>query len=183
MADREPADSRLPGSRVVSGCAVVTIRHFPGDTSARDAVRQLGLAWPGDPGELTGSDPWLAWRSPQESIAFGLERDRPQRLLERLAPGRSESAVAIDLSEALGIVELHGPRLDEWLAHLVDASSIPRRPGRATRARMAEAAVLLLRLADERLWLMLDRPILAYAENWLAWAHEGAFGDTVEEPA
>ena len=152
MADAIAAKPRLAGWRVVSEFAAVAIRHFPGDTSASDAVRQIGLAWSDAPGELIGTDPWLAWRSPQESIAFGLERERLQPLLERLAPGRSDSAVAMDLSDALGVLELHGSRLDEWLARLVDAMSVPRRPGRCARAhgrrRGAAAAVLGGSLVD-----------------------------------
>jgi len=175
MADATAAMPRVAGWRVVSDVAAIAIRHFPGDTSACDAVRQVGLGWADLPGELIGTDPWLAWRSPQESIAFGLERERLQPLLERLAPGRSDSAVAMDLSDALGVIELHGSRLDEWLARLVDAMSVPRRPGRCARARMADAAVLLLRLSEDRAWMVLDRPIRAYAEDWLAYAHEGAF--------
>jgi len=133
MADATAAMPRVAGWRVVSDVAAIAIRHFPGDTSACDAVRQVGLGWADLPGELIGTDPWLAWRSPQESIAFGLERERLQPLLERLAPGRSDSAVAMDLSDALGVIELHGSRLDEWLARLVDAMSVPRRPGRCAR--------------------------------------------------
>lgn len=175
MADAIAAKPRLAGWRVVSEFAAVAIRHFPGDTSASDAVRQIGLAWSDAPGELIGTDPWLAWRSPQETIAIGLERGQLRSLMERLAPGRSDSAVAMDLSDALGVLELHGSRLDEWLARLVDAMSVPRNPGRCARARMADAAVLLLRLSEDRLWMVLDRPIRAYAENWLAYAREGAF--------
>jgi len=182
MAESIAVKPQLPGWRIVCEFAAVTIRHFPGDTCARDAAQQLGLAWSDAPGRLTGADPWLAWRSPQETIAFGLGRGRPQRLLELLAPGRSESAVAMDLSESLGVIELHGSRLDEWLARLVDAMSIPREAGRCTRARMAEAAVLLLRLENDRIWMVLDRSIRAYAENWLAYAHEGAFGARAEPP-
>lgn len=178
MADRcAAAKPGVPGWRIVSGVTAVTIRHFAGDTDARAAALQLGPAWPDAPGALTGSDPWLAWRSPQETIAFGMEHEPLRRLVERLAPGQSAGAVAIDISEATAVIELHGPRLDDWLAHLVDAMSIPRTAGRCTRARLADAAVLLLRLADDRLWLALERPIRAYAEDWLGYAHEGAFCD------
>lgn len=186
MAELIAAEPHLPGCRVVDSFSAVAIRHFPGDTSARDAVHQLGLAWSEAPGTLTGSDPWLAWRSPRETIAFGLERARSQELLERLAPGRSAGAMTIDVTEALGVIELHGVALDEWLAHLVDAMSIPRQSGRCTRARMAEAAVMLLRIAEDRLWMVIDRPIRAYAEDWLAYSHEGAFGSPEQaqgEPA
>lgn len=180
MADPGAANPCLPGWRAIAGVMAVTVRHFSGDTTARSAVRELGLDPPDEPGRLTGRDPWLAWRSPQETLALGLVHDRLQRLLESLAPGRSESAVAVDLTEALGVIELYGARLDEWLAHLVDAMSIPRREAQCTRARMAEAAVLLLRLANDRVWMVHERPLRSYVEDWLAYSREGAFG-TPEE--
>lgn len=165
-----------PGWRALGGLTAVAIRHFAKDTSARDAVRAQGLDWSDVPGELTGSDPWLAWRSPQETLVLGFEHPAQHALLKALAPGRSETAMAVDLCEALVVLELTGPHLEIWLSHLVDASAIPRAPGRVARCRLADAAVLLARLDSERVWLVADRPIAPYLSNWLSYSHEGAFG-------
>ena len=175
MADLIVAQAGLPGCRAVQRCTAITIRHADGDASAREAVQQQGLTWPEQPGSLTGADPWLAWRSPSEIIALGLQTQRLTPLLEVLAAGRSESALAAGISEALAVFELHGPMLDEWLAHLVDSTSIPRQTGRATRARMAESAVMLLRFASDRVWLVADASIALYIKDWLVYSHQGAF--------
>ena len=174
MAELIMTTATQPGCRELSGLTVMTIRHFDGDTSARAAVQAQGLVWPSESGQLSGNDPWLAWRSPQETIALGSKSAPLQAVLQALAAGRSESALAVDLSQALCVFELHGAGLDRWLAHLVDAMSIPP-PGRACRCRLADAAVLLLRLEPERVWLVADRPIAPYLSNWMSYSHQGAF--------
>lgn len=175
MVESLPARDALPGFVRLSGLTVITLRHLEGDTSARTAVQAQGLPWCAAPGELAGSGPWLAWRSPRETLALGSDGTLLPALLQALAPGHSDSAVAIDLSQALAVFELQGPRIDDWLAHLVDTASIPREAPRAARCRMMDVAVFLLRLDANRLLLLVDRPVAAYVENWLAYAHEGAF--------
>lgn len=177
MPELIPLRPGFPGVRLLASTSAITIRHFPGDASARTAVQQAGLAWCDTPGTFAGTGPWLAWRSPQETIAIGFEPARLRPLLAELAPGRHAGAAAADISEAIAGFELHGPMLDEWLAHLVDASAIPRQAGRVTRARLAEVAVMLLRLAPDRLWLLAEKPLLPYVQEWLVYAHEGAFAD------
>ena len=175
MAELIKAESGAPGWRQLSGVTALTIRHFAGDSSARDAVQAQGLNWSEVPGSLSGHGPYLAWRSPQETLTLGLQSEPLQALLAALAPGRSETAIAVDLSESLAVFELHGARLDAWLAHLVDALSIPRQSGQCSRCRLADIPVLLLRLDPERVWLVADRPVAPYLSNWLSYSHEGAF--------
>jgi hypothetical protein len=178
MADLIIADSGRPGYRQLTAVSVVTIRHFAGDNSARDAAQAQGLNWSAVPGSLTGHDPYLAWRSPQETLALGLQPQPLRAVLDALAPGRSETALAVDLSESLAVFELHGALLDVWLSHLVDALAIPRQSGQVWRCRLADIPVLLLRLDPERVWLVADRPIAPYLSNWLSYSHEGAFDAT-----
>ena len=165
-----------PGCRQLTGVTALTVRHFPGDRSAREATHALALSWSEIPGTLTGQDPYLAWRSPQETLALGLQSAPLQALLHTLAPGRSDSAIAVDLSESLAVFELHGPLLDVWLSHLVDAVAIPSQAGHVSRCRLADIAALLLRLDTERVWLVADRPVTPYLGNWLSYSHLGAFG-------
>jgi hypothetical protein len=178
MAELIHTTSGHPGCRQLTGITALTIRHFAGDSSARGAVLAQGMTWSDTAGTLTGQDPYLAWRSPQETLALGFQAARLQALLTALAPGRSQTAVAVDLSESLAVFELHGALLDAWLAHLVDARSIPRQSGQCTRCRLADIPVLLLRLDLERVWLVADRPVAPYLSNWLSYSHEGAFGAT-----
>lgn len=175
MADLIDAKAGLPGCRQLSGFTALTIRHFAGDRSASEAVLAQGLIWPNEPGALAGQDPWLAWRSPQEIMALGFQSAPLHALLHVLAPGRSETAMAVDVSQAFAVFELHGPLLDAWLSHLVDAATIPRQAGRACRCRLVDVPVLLLRLSPEHVYLVADRPITPYLGNWLAYSHSGAF--------
>jgi len=175
MAELIKAEAGHPGCRQLRDFTAITIRHFAGDSSASQAVQAQGLIWPDVPGALTGDDPWLAWRSPQEIMALGFQSAPLHALLHALAPGRSETAMAVDASQALAAFELHGPLLDAWLSHLVDAAAIPRQAGRVCRCRLADVAVLLLRLDPERAYLVADRPIAPYLSNWLSYSHTGAF--------
>ena len=175
MADLIDAKAGQPGCSQLSGFTALTIRHLAGDRSASQAVQAQGLIWPGVPGELTGHDPWLAWRSPQETLALGFRSAALHALVAALTPGRSATALAVDVSQALAVFELHGPLLDAWLSHLVDAAAIPRQAGRVCRCRLADVPVLLMRLDPERVYLVADRPIAPYLGNWLAYSHTGAF--------
>jgi hypothetical protein len=172
------ARQNAPGCRRVHGLTAITIRHLAGDNQAAEAVDAAGLAWSDVPGELTGNNPWLVWRSPQEKIALGFEAEQLNALRAALSPGQCDLAMAADVSDALAVFELHGPRLDEWLAHLVDAAAIPREPARCSRCRLADVPVLLLRLEPKRLWMVVDHTVRGYVENWLAFSHDGAFGST-----
>lgn len=173
MADLDRSPKTL--YRQLSGYTAITIRHFRGDLSAFAAVKAQSLDWPQAPGALTGVDPWLAWRGPGEVIAVGMNEKPLQEVLKALAPGQSLTAMTADLSEALAVFELVGPGLDAWLAHLVDANSIPGSAGHATRCRLADGAVILLRLEAQRIWLLADKPIAPYINQWLAYGHQGAF--------
>lgn len=177
MLELLTAKGDRPGVREITGLQICSVRYLPGDSTASKAAAALGIDWPEAPNKLVGSDPFLAWRSPRECILLSSSREPISQLLEALAPGQSASAIAIDMSEAFAVFELHGPQIDAWLAHLVDAMSVPREAGRGSRARLADVAVFLLRLASDRLWLLADRPISPYISNWLAFSHEGAFCD------
>jgi sarcosine oxidase gamma subunit len=170
-----PVRPGTPRARRVPGLRVVSLRWLDGDDSARQAMEGRGLPWVTAPGTLSGTDPIVAWRAPHERVLLGPSGAPLDALLGELAPGCQPDALAVDLSESAAVFSLDGPGLDDWLAHLVDASAIPRAAGRAATCRMADIAALLLRLAPDRLWLLVDVALVAYVEHWLAHAHEGAF--------
>lgn len=178
MADLLMATDGQPGCRTLRGLRTVTLRHGGADALAAQGVHALGLPWPLPPCTLAGVGPWLAWCGPHESLLLSHTPQPAAQFLQALAPGKSATAFAVDVSEAHAVYELHGPQLECWLSRLVDADAIPADAGRCSRARMADVAVLLLRLSAERLWLLADSPVCAYLENWLVYAHEGAFGRT-----
>lgn len=178
------ATTDAPGCRLLSGVTAVSVRFLPGDTAAQAAMLALGLPWVKSPGEMAGSDPLVCWCGPQELVCVGLDAAPLNPLLASLAPGRQDLALAIDISEAIAVFELHGPQLDRWLHHLVDAAAVPMAAGCVTRCRFADVSALLLRHSIDRLWLVVERPFAPYASNWLLHAHAGALvGLSAPDPA
>lgn len=176
MAETANATARpLPSCRLLTGLTAIKVSRFVSDTSVHTAMQSVGMAFPLTPGELSGSGPWLVWLNPREALALGPDAAPLRQLLATLAPGRSETAMAVDVSDSFATFELQGPRLENWLSHVVDASAIPPEAGRATRCRLIDIPVMLLRLNHECLWLIADRPLGPYLEDWLAYAHVGAF--------
>jgi sarcosine oxidase gamma subunit len=163
----------------LSGMGLLSIRHLPDDQGIRETVAALGLDWPAQPGHFSGHpdaaegrDVTLVWRSPQELLALSRHGPALQPLRDALAPGRMATAAAWNLSQGMMLFELQSPDLDAWLARLVDAAAIPQTNGHSSRCRLADVAVLLLRLDKERAWLLVDKPIAAYVSNWLNYAHD-----------
>jgi sarcosine oxidase gamma subunit len=167
------AEVRPAWCRTVVG-TVLSLRHFPGDVRMREAVASLGLRWPKTPNELTGIGPWLAWRSPTEAWLLGIEAAACAALLERLAPGVSPSAMAVDLSEAVVCFQIEAGWVEHVLARLVDASAVPSAMGCSTRCRMGDAAVMLLRLKEVGLWIAVERSLTDHVEAWLTYAAAAA---------
>jgi sarcosine oxidase gamma subunit len=175
MAERIADSIAAMDAHRLDGITVLSLRSLSGDTAAQRAVHDAGLTWVNVPGDFAGLDPVVAWSAPGERLLLGRQAAPLRQLLAELAPGRSESALAVDLSEAMAVIELRSPLVDQWLAHLVDASAIPREPGRCSRCRLADISAMLLRLEAGRLWLVVDRPLLPYVTEWLAYSRVGLF--------
>ena len=173
-----------PGCRRVDGLGLVTLRHRSGSPVARGLVAAQGLPWPEHTGQMVGDlsgHGLLLVRCQPEEVVVIAASSHPALadLSATLAPSRSSDVVAIDLSHGLVVVALEGPQLHDWLAHLVDATAIPMTistaTGRASRTRLADIAVMLLRMAPQCVWLVADRAVSPYLANWLAFSHQGAF--------
>lgn len=164
-----------PGVRNPSVLRVVSVRHLKDSTSAREAFVAAALPWPGETNDLHLIDhAMLARRHVEEVIIVSPDQPALQQVCAALRGGSARDAIAIDVSDAMRVVELHGPALDDWLAHLVDASSIPAL-GRATRCRLADIAVFLMRVSPDRVLMIFDRALSPYLAQWLTFSHEGAF--------
>lgn len=171
------------GCRRLDGLRVLTLRHAAPSTAAEATLGAIGLTLPPKTGDVSSAGALHAIRrQPEETLVLGPDAPGLDRLLDAAPPGRHADAVALDLSHGVAVIELEGPRLDDWLSHLVDVQAIPTVPGRASRGRLIDIAALMLRLAPDRLWLVVDRALCPYLANWLSFAHQGAFEST-EAPA
>jgi hypothetical protein len=172
------ATGDAPGARPLSAVGVMAVRHFGDVPHAQEEFQQAGLTWPARTLDMhVANGNLVARRHPTEVIVMGNDLAVIQQVLEALAPGRVPEAMAIDLSHALGVVQLHGPRLDAWLARIIDVSAIPAQ-GCASRCRLVDVPVLLLRTATECIHLLADRALFPYLADWLAFSHAGAFRDS-----
>jgi sarcosine oxidase gamma subunit len=167
MAEHEAVQAGVLAVRPVEGLLVLCVRTLPGDRAAEQALREAGLPPMNMPGEVSGHGPWLAWQAPHARLLLGEPCAAMRSVQAALAAGRHATALAVDTSEATDVIELQGPGLDEALASWVDAGALPRIPGRASGCRFVDVPVLLMRLAEARLWLLVDRPLRPYVQSWL----------------
>jgi len=171
-----PGDGRgNPAARRLDSVRVVAVRHFKGSESAQAAFAHANIAWPAKTLDLeTSGGLLIARRQPEEIIVVGESNAALDALLAALTPGREADALAIDLTHGLGVIEMRGPQLGDWLARLVDVSAIPA-AGRASRCRLVDVPVLLIRPDSETIRLVADRSLFPYLAHWLAFSHEAAF--------
>jgi hypothetical protein len=171
------ADADRPGVRRLNAMRVLSVRHITGSPAAQVALSQSGLAWPERTSDLVFAEGLLATRRHAgEIIVVGDAAAALQRLLDELAPGIEPEVIGIEMTHGTGVIELHGPRLDQWLAHLVDHSAIPAE-GRASWCRLVDVPVLLVRTESAQIFLVADRSLFPYLAQWLAFSLEGAFSD------
>jgi len=169
--------------RVIEPLRVVALRHLPGGTAAVEAAAaRAGLPSLPSAGAFCGADPLVVWRQPREWVLVSTADAAADGLLAALKPGAQALAVAVDQSAGSVGIELRGPQVDAVLARLVDASAVPREPGHGTRARLADIAVTMLRLAPSTLWLIADHANDRYLADWLAYASQAVQSAELNEP-
>ena len=157
--------------RKIETLVVVALRHLPeaADTLVT-ALRAVGISAAPNPGQVLGHNPWAIWRSPSEVILLATHREHADAAVAAMID--TSIACAVDQSDGVFALELQGPQLDDLLLRLVDSRSLPLSPGTASRARVADIAVTLVRLESDRLWMLAERPQAHYLMNWLK--HAGA---------
>lgn len=157
---------------VVEPLQVLSLRALAGGAeSLVRAIDAIGIAALPGPGRFAASGATrLVWRNPTEWLLVTPEAEVAQAVLRALAPAQGALACAIDQSDGLVTLELRGAPLDAVLHRLLDAAAVPHEPGQGTRARMADIAVVVLRLDPERAWLIADRANDRYLAHWVAHA-------------
>jgi heterotetrameric sarcosine oxidase gamma subunit len=121
---------------------------------------ETGQAWAAG-GQLT-----LAWRSPSETLCVARDEARLAQLRDTVT--QATDGCCVELTGALTLLSLTGPRVADLIARLGGSASLPGR-GEARRSRMADVPVLALCVTDAEVQLLLDR---VYAEHLLGWIRE-----------
>ena len=157
--------------RKMETLVVIALRHLPeADAALVTALRAVGISAAPDPGQVLGQNPWALWRSPSEVILLATHREHTDAAVAAMVD--TPLACAVDQSDGVLALELQGPQLDDLLLRLVDSRSLPRSPGTASRARVVDIAVTLVRHESDRLWMLTERPQADYLMNWFK--HAGA---------
>jgi heterotetrameric sarcosine oxidase gamma subunit len=167
---------------VVEGMHVLSLRHWPGAgtaelaaalaTALAAALATLGLPTLPTPGQSSGSEPRLVWRSPNEIWVLTVDGTRAAALLAALPARAGGLACALDLSSGVVVAQLQGSAVETLLAHLVDAQALPLHPGQASHVRLVDIAAMVWREAPDRVGVVVDRAHDHYLAHWLSHALE-----------
>ena len=159
--------------RRIEALNVIALRHLPEaiDVLAA-ALRAAGVVNVPSPGQVVCDESsyrsWALWRSPSEVTLMTFEPVTAQAAIALLTHTRL--ACAVDQSQGVLALELQGTQVDELMVRMVDVLALPMKPGAATRARLADIAVTLVRQQPDTLWLLTDQCHEAYLTSWLAYA-------------
>jgi heterotetrameric sarcosine oxidase gamma subunit len=166
-----PAPTAHLAIGVVEPMHVLSLRHLPGGVAAiAGALAAQGLHALPEARRLAGDDPCALWRSPSEWLLLTADAAVAAGITSALRPVPGALAVAIDLTAGSLVLDLRGTAVDALLSRLVDVTAVPTAVGEGTRARLADIAVALLRIAPDHVRLVADRANDRYLAQWLAYA-------------
>jgi sarcosine oxidase subunit gamma len=147
-------------------------RRHVGDVGA---IRIADVALPTQAGRCVGDDPAALWMSPEGWLLTSKSVTGPglQAIAQKAC--NDFSAAAIDVSDALVAIELHGPRSRELLARGcgLDLSTRALGVGQCVRTRLAQLAVIVRPMAEDIVELIVDRGPAAWLCGWIEDAATG----------
>lgn len=178
-----PAPTAALTVSVVEDLRILALRFLPGGKAAVEAslVEHGGVPLP-KPGECLGADPWRVWTGPTECLLLVSNRAVADGVLQSLAPGRAPLACAVDRSDGCVVFDLAGPGDADLLPRLLDASAIPQQVGRGHRTRCLDIGAVLLRVAPDRVLLVVDRMHGLYVAQWIGHTLQAAVDDAASFP-
>ncbi len=139
------------------------------------AIRIADVALPTEAGRCVGDDPTAFWISPDGWLVTS--RSLTSHRLQSIAQQGcvSVSAAAVDVSDALVAIELHGARGRELLARGcgLDLSTRALGVGQCVRTRLAQLAVIVRPLGEDIVELIVDRGPAAWLCDWIEDAAAG----------
>ena len=130
-------------------------------------LRAAGVQELPPPGAFNGNAIRVVWSRPTEYLILAEDDASATLVMDALRPGTRALSCAVDRTAGVMGIELRGPGIERLLDRLVDTSATPRLPGQATRTRLVDIGVHLLRLDEGRLWVLADRAHADYLEAWL----------------
>ncbi len=147
------------------GLPVLSLRYFDAHGEfAAAAARATGAALPA-PGCVVRSGPFvMAWRSPTETLCLTAQEAALAAIAQPLAD--LTGGCTLELTGAVSAIHLEGGRLDELVSRLGGLAAAPA-VGAAARARLADVAVLVLRLESEGASLLIERPLAEHLMGWI----------------
>ena len=171
------SDAGTVAIRSLETLHVLALRHLPGGAQAiAQALRPLGIDTLPTAGRLACSaegaaGPCVLWRSPSEWTLVSTD-PHPVQVVEQAlqATALDGQACAVNLSDGVMGLDLNGPQVNALLMRLMDAASLPRQAGQATRVRLVDVPVTLVRFGEHHLWLLADRSHDHTIAAWLAYA-------------
>lgn len=162
---------------VAGGLRVLVFRHLAGGAAGTDEVLAAhGLPALPAPGICLGNDPWQVWTGPTESLLLTSDDDLADGVVAALRPGCLGLACVLDQSAGWLAFDLLGAAVDDLLPRLLDASAIPGQAGRGWRARCIDIRTVAMRVASDRVLLVVERPHASYAAQWIGDACRAAQG-------
>ncbi len=171
-----PASPALRVS-VADGLRVLVFRHLAGGAAGTDDVLAAhGLPALPAPGICLGNDPWQVWTGPTESLLLTSDDALADGVVAALRPGCHRLACVLDQSAGWLVFDLRGAGVDALLPRLLDASAIPSHAGRGARARFMDIRAVVMRVAPDRVLLVVERPHGSYAAQWIGHAWRAAQG-------
>ena len=157
--------------RLFDGLRVLALRHLPGAGAALDSALATHGGWPlPNPGECLGGDPWWLWAGPAECLLITSNSAVADGVTQSMKPGREALACAVDRSSGSVVFELAGAGVAELLPRLFDASAIPQQVGQGHRARCLDVGAVPMRVAPDRVLLLVDRQHGLHLAQWIAHA-------------
>lgn len=180
MAERAPlplaATPALPEQRVrlradlelhtVAPRTWLRLQLGPQELAGAASILVRGCALPVVPGTTAGHDPLIRWLAPNGWLLESAG-DAPALVADARAALAGRLASLVDVSDSLVAFELHGAACRELLARGTALEPAAFAPGRTTRTRIANLAVLVRPLAPEAVELVVDRSLARYFHDWL----------------
>jgi sarcosine oxidase subunit gamma len=154
--------------RVLPPRAMVRLQLPRRAIAAAASLRIGDTPLPTIPGHSAGVDPAVLWLAPDGWLLISASGDGAALVDAGRRACAGQTAAVVDVSDSLVAFELAGSRVRELLARGtgLELTEAMLSPGRCTRTRFAQLAVILRPQGEERVELIVDRGPAAWLREW-----------------